>query len=176
VRKRLRTDQDGFGLIELLIAMFILNIGILAIVASFNAGIITLNRASRITTAAVLADQQMELYRAIKWDSIRLASATIPSSAPYTTDPAYTCSGCSMQVVTPPEPSCGSGPAYPDECTASRQATGADGKPYRINTYIRSSTPTGGRDVKLVTVVVRDDGNQSRVFVRQASSFDRSTG
>jgi len=80
VRKRLLADQ-GFGLIELLIAMIILNVGILAIVASFNAGIITLNRASRVTTAAVLADQQMELYRGITYGSIRLGSATIPSSA-----------------------------------------------------------------------------------------------
>ncbi len=165
--------DHGFGLIELLIAMVILNVGILAIVASFNAGIITLNRASRITTAAVLADQQMELYRAITYDSIRLASATIPGAPPYTTDPAYTCSGCSTQITLP---SCGPGPSYPDECNASRQATGADNKLYRVNTYIVESTPTGGRPLKRVTIVVRDDADQSRVYVRQASSFDRSTG
>ena len=169
---RLRVDQRGFGLIELLIAMVILNIGILAIVASFNAGIISLNRASRVTTAAVLADQQMELYRAITYDSIRLASATIPGTAPYTTDPAYTCSGCSTQITTP---TC-SGPPYADECNASRQVTGADNKLYRLNTYITTSTPTGGRSVKLVTIVVRDEADQSRVYVRQASSFDLSTG
>ncbi len=172
MRKWLRADP-GFGLIELLIAMVILNVGILAIVASFNAGIITLNRASRITTASVLADQQMELYRAITYGSIRLASATIPATPPYTTDPAYTCSGCSTQIILP---SCGSGPSYPDECNASRQATGADNKLYRVNTYIVSSTPTGGRPVKLVTIVVRDEADQGRIFVRQASSFDQSTG
>lgn len=166
-------DQEGFGLIELLIAMIILNVGILAIVASFNAGIITLNRASRITTAAILADQQMELYRAITYDSIRLASATIPGTAPYTTDPAYTCTDCSTQIVLP---SCGAGPSYPDECNASRQATGADDKLYRVNTYIREDTPTDGRPLKRVTIVVRDDADQSRVYVRQASSFDLSTG
>ena len=172
MRKRLRADQDGFGLIELLMAIVILNIGILAIVASFNAGIVTLNRASRVTTAAVVADQQMELYHAIKYDSIRLAPATIPGTAPYTTDPAYTCGGCSTQITAP---TC-SGPPYPDECNASRQVTGADGKLYRLNTYIRTSTPTGGRAVKLVTIVVRDEADQGRVFVRQASSFDQSTG
>jgi Tfp pilus assembly protein PilV len=164
---RLRADQ-GFGLIELLMAMVILNIGILAIVASFNAGIITLNRASRITTAAVLADQQMELYRAIRYDSIRLAPATIPGAPPYTTDPAYN----ATQIITP---TC-AGPSYPDECNATRQATGADGKLYRVNTYIVETTPAGGRAVKLVTIVVRDDADQNRVFVRQASSFDQSTG
>jgi Tfp pilus assembly protein PilV len=167
VRKRLRADQ-GFGLIELLIAMVILNVGILAIVASFNAGIITLNRASRITTAAVLGDQQMELYRAIKYDSIRLASSTIPASAPYTTDIAYSAS----QITTP---TC-TGSPLPDECNASRTATGADGKPYRVDTYIVETTPTGGRAVKLVTIVVRDGSELSKIYVRQASSFDQSTG
>jgi type II secretory pathway pseudopilin PulG len=166
-------DQEGFGLVELLIAMVVLNIGILAIVAAFNAGIITLNRASRITTAAVLADQQMELYRAIKYDSIRLDSQTIPGGAPYTSDPAYTCSGCSTQVTTP---DCGSGPSWPDECDASRPATGADGKPYLVDTYILQRAPSGGRPVKQVTIVVRDGTNTTKIYARQASSFDQATG
>ena len=165
-------SEAGFGLVELLMAMVILNVGILAIVAMFNAGIITLNRASRITTAAVIADQQMELYRAITYDSIRLASSTIPGTAPYTTDPAYTCTGCSTQITTP---TC-SGPPYPDECNASRSVTGADNKPYRLNVYIVEQTPTNGRALKRVTIVVRDEDNQSKVYVRQASSFDQSTG
>jgi type II secretory pathway pseudopilin PulG len=168
VRPLRLSDQRGFGLIELLIAMVLLNIGILAIVAAFNAGIITLSRASRVTTAAVLADQQMELYRAITHDSIRLAAATIPGTAPYTTDSAYS----ATQVTTP---TC-AGPSYPDECNASRPVTGADNKSYRLDTYIVQTTPTGGRPVKQVTIVVRDATNTSRVYVRQASSFDQSTG
>jgi Tfp pilus assembly protein PilV len=162
------SDQRGFGLIELLIAMVVLNIGILAIVAAFNAGIITLSRASRVTTAAVLADQQMELYRAITHDSIRLASATIPGTAPYTSDSAYS----ATQITTP---TC-SGPPYPDECNASRTVPGADNKSYRVDTYIVEATPSGGRPVKQVTIVVRDSTNLGRVYVRQASSFDQSTG
>lgn len=160
-------DQGGFGLIELLIAMVILNIGLLAIIASFQAGIITLARASKVTTAAVLGDQQMELYRSINYDSIRLASATIPTVAPYTTDPAYS----ATQITSPTCP----GPSYPDECNASRTVTGADGKSYRVDTYIIQTTPTGGRPVKQVTIVVRD-GDLSRVYVRQATSFDQATG
>ena len=170
--RRLRANQEGFGLIELLIAMVILNVGLLAIIASFQAGIVTLSRASRTTTAAVLADQQMERYRAITHGAIRLASATIPTAAPYTTDPAYTCSGCTPLITTP---TC-SGPPFPDECNASRIATGADNKSYQVDTYIRAMTPTGGRALKHVTIVVRDGGNLSRVYVRQASSFDQSTG
>ncbi|HEV3480675.1 MAG TPA: type II secretion system protein [Gaiellaceae bacterium] len=167
-RKTFSEGEEGFGLIELLIAMVILNIGLLAIVASFQAGIVTLSRASKVTTASVLGDQQMELYRAINYDSIRLATATIPSTAPYTTDTAYSAS----QITTP---AC-SGPPYADECNASRTATGADGKSYRVDTYIVQTTPIGGRPVKQVTIVVRDAANLSSVYARQATTFDQATG
>jgi type II secretory pathway pseudopilin PulG len=165
VRARLRRE-GGFGLIELLMAMTMLNIGLLAVVASFSSGIVSLNRASRVTTAAVLADGQMELYRAITYTNIRLDPGSIPGSAPYTTDTAYNAS----QVITP---AC-AGP--PVECNASRQVTGADGKTYRVDVFIVSVTPTGGRPVKKVTVVVRDYNNLALTFARQVSTFDQSTG
>jgi Tfp pilus assembly protein PilV len=79
VRARLRS-QEGFGLIELLMAMVMLNIGILAIVAAYQTGTFALNRASKISTASALADQQMELYRAIKYDAIALDSSSLGSS------------------------------------------------------------------------------------------------
>src|SRR6478672_6808586 len=79
VRVRLRSEQ-GFGLIELLMAMVMLNIGILAIVAAFNSGIFAINRASRATTASALADQQMELYRALTYAAIALDSNTLASA------------------------------------------------------------------------------------------------
>src|SRR6266487_6368782 len=71
VRVRLRSER-GFGLIELLMAMVMLNVGILAIVAAFSSGTVALNRASKISTASALADSQMELYRAITYNSIGL--------------------------------------------------------------------------------------------------------
>ena len=145
--------------------MTMLNIGLLAVVAAFSSGIVSLNRASRITTAAVLADGQMELYRALTYASIRLEPSSIPGSAPYTTDTAYS----GTQVTA----SC---PGTPDECNASRETTGADGKTYRVDTFIVSTTPTGGRAVKRVTVVVRDPNNLSISFARQVSTFDLSTG
>jgi type II secretory pathway pseudopilin PulG len=164
VRGLLRRE-GGFGLIELLMAMTMLNIGLLAVVAAFSSGIVSLNRASRVTTAAILADGQMELYRALTYGAIRLEPTSIPGVAPYTTDSAYSGS----QVTA----SC---PGPPPECNASRQVTGADNKTYRIDTYIVSTTPTGGRAVKKVTVVVRDFNNLALTFARQVSTFDQSTG
>src|SRR6185312_10869027 len=164
VRAVLRRE-GGFGLVELLIAMAMLNIGLLAVVAAFSSGIVSINRAGRITTASVLADGQMELYRALTYDAIQLDAATIPGTAPYTTDLAYNAS----QVT-------GTCTGSPPECNASRQATGADGKQYRIDTYIVTTAPTGGRNVKKVTVVVRDYDNLTKTYARQVSTFDQSTG
>jgi type II secretory pathway pseudopilin PulG len=164
VRAVQRRD-GGFGLVELLIAMAMLNIGLLAVVAAFSSGIVSINRAGRITTAAVLADGQMELYRALTYDAIKLDPGTIPGTTPYTTDLAYNAS----QVT-------GTCTGSPPECNASRQATGADGRQYRIDTYIVTATPTGGRAVKKITVVVRDYNNLTLTFARQVSTFDQSTG
>ena len=69
--------SEGFGLIELLISMLMLNIGILAIVAAFNSGALALKRAGEISTASVLADKQMELYRALKYTEIALVSTAV---------------------------------------------------------------------------------------------------
>ena len=60
--QRLRSEE-GFGLIELLISMVVLNVGILALMAAFNSGALALRRASELSTAAAIADMQMELYR-----------------------------------------------------------------------------------------------------------------
>jgi Tfp pilus assembly protein PilV len=168
VLKRLRSE-GGFGLVELLLAMLILNIGLLAVVAAFSSGMISLNRASRVTTAAVLADQQMELYRALTYASIRLDTTAVGSTdQKYKDDPLLGGSTSSLITATCAGP--------PDECNPSRVTTGADRKSYRVDTYIQSTAPTGGRPVKKVTIVIRDPSNLAVTFVRQASTFDQSTG
>jgi Tfp pilus assembly protein PilV len=84
--------QDGFGLIELLIAMTMLNIGVLAIVAAFQSGAFALQRASKISTAASVADIQMERYRALTYTAIGLDTTTFntdKNDATYNGDVAY---------------------------------------------------------------------------------------
>jgi type II secretory pathway pseudopilin PulG len=175
VRARLNSEH-GFGLIELLMAMVMLNIGILAVVASFNSGIFALNRASKISTAAALADSQMELYRALTYSSIALDATSLASA-----DNTYKCDtalgvACPNSTSGEQTTSC-SGSPLPNECLPSRTATGADRKQYRVDTYITSSTPTNGRPLKLVTIVVRDATKLSaRPLARVASTFDQSTG
>jgi len=157
-------------------AMVMLNIGILAIVASFNSGMFALNRASKISTASALADSQMELYRAVTYNSIALDSTALGS-----VDNTYKCDaalGASCPNSTSGEitTTC-SGSPLPNECVPSRSVAGADHKNYRVDTYIVYTTPTNGRQLKVVTVVVRDGNTLSaRPYARVSSTFDASTG
>src|SRR3972149_1162002 len=89
---RLRGEK-GFGMIELLAALSVLNIGILAVVAAFNSGAVALRHASQISTAAALGDKQMELYRAIAYNAIVLdTTAVAATDSVYQTDSAYSAS------------------------------------------------------------------------------------
>ena len=166
-------------MIELLIAMMVLNVGILAIVAAFNSGALAMQRASQTSTGSVLADKQMELYRALNWSAIGLRSgvAMDPGSvAEACADPTYAAgfSPCETQqlvVCASPTP----------QCTAMQTGvTGPDGRTYRIDTYIVEDptvvgpTPSG-RPVKRVTVVVRH-ATTLKALSRVTSSFDQSTG
>jgi prepilin-type N-terminal cleavage/methylation domain-containing protein len=62
--------EEGFGLVELLIAMTVLAIALLALVAAFGSGYVALNRANTLGTASVLADTQMETFRAMSYSAI----------------------------------------------------------------------------------------------------------
>jgi Tfp pilus assembly protein PilV len=92
---RLRTvrfvrAEDGFGMIELLAAMVVMLVGILAVFSLFQAGMVQLRRASTATTAAAIADSEMEHFRAIRYDSIGLADAAVlATDATYKAHGAY---------------------------------------------------------------------------------------
>jgi Tfp pilus assembly protein PilV len=184
--QRLRANE-GFGLVELLIAMTVLNVALLALIASFSAGALALTRASKSATAASLADAQIELYRAMTYDSIGLDTAAATDSV-YTSDSACVGAGCSN--IAPTNPSCavitGTGATdwnIPNACNPSRSISGTttpvaspDKLSYRVDTYIRVLTVANQRDTKQVTVVVRDGATLSRTLARVVSVFDCSTG
>ena len=190
-------DDEGFGLVELLIAMTILVIGITAIVAGFSSGIVALQRSSQVSTASVVADQQMESYRRVRFSAIALDTTLFAGvDSTYTTDTAYPPSPPGTLTGACAGSSTASGYYY---CNPSRTTTGPDGRSYRIDSYVRwacvlpapgtvldatvtppTCTPTlagvaKSRAVRSVTVVVRG-GNPSRVLVRETSMFDESTG
>jgi Tfp pilus assembly protein PilV len=165
---RLRT-QAGFGMVEMIVAMAMLNVGLLALMAAFVNGVTTARRAGRVATASTVGDTQMELYRALTYGEIKLDTSSVPTSAPYTTDSAY-----SASMITG---TCSGAVSANPQCNASRTLTGPDHGTYQVDTYIVPITPTNGRTAKQVTVVVRDTQQLGGpALARRTSIFDESTG
>jgi prepilin-type N-terminal cleavage/methylation domain-containing protein len=167
LRRRLGGEQ-GFGLIELLIALTILAIALFALLAAFVTGVSTIRRAGSVSTASALASTQLGLYRALTYSAITLDATAVGSTdSTYQSDTAIP-GGVATEVTS----TC---TGLPNQCNPSRTVTGPDHGQYRIDTYIVATTPTGGRAVKLVTVVVRNASTLA-TYVRRISAFDSSTG
>jgi Tfp pilus assembly protein PilV len=181
ISTRVREDS-GFGVVELLIAMTVMVIGIMAIVAGLGSGIIAVKRAGDESTAAALADAQMEAYRALPNCAIYLNDSTIALAGPaYTADPAYNSTLASrITDNTPllPSGSCAMTSTPTNLTTAHQSLTGADGRSYWVDTYIVKGTAVTGTLVKKVTLVVRDpkDATNATALVRESSEFTPPTG
>jgi type II secretory pathway pseudopilin PulG len=180
-------------LIELLIALIVLAVGIMATAAGFSSGILTVQRGAKTSTAGALADQQMEAYRRLSFGDIATdTTLTTGEDSTYTGDAAYP--GSSWRIMaTCPVPN--TAPYY--YCTPTR-TTSSGGASYRIDSYVTWACPISGstlggtvsaptcsavsgvanRPVKQVTIVVRDASTSTpslRTLVRVTSTFDEST-
>jgi len=147
---RLRAE-DGVTLVELLIAMVVMAIGTAAILAGFNSGIFTVNRARVASTAGALADKQMETYRQIPATLPAVGAPASPSSLPgpdgqtywMKTDVAWSCAVGTYSAGPPPT------------C---------------------SGTPAN-RPVKLVTITMTDGpAAAAKVLFSENATFDSATG
>jgi len=159
-------SQRGFALIELLAAIVMINIGILAILLTLNSGQVTLRRSAELSTASVVADKHMERFRALQYSSIYLDTTSLGATdAMYQGDTAYSATQVSQACSPLAAP-----------CTPSQTVTGPDGRTYRIDTYIVLKTPTDGAGVangdpvKQATVVVRG-ATGSAAVARTVSIF-----
>ena len=169
---RLRSES-GLGLLELLVAMVILTVALLALLAALGTGAASLRRASRTSTAAALADSQLELYRALRYSALSLDAAalgTADGDPVYAGDHPRDAGGALQPDVSA---SC---PALPNECNPRRSLTGQDRLRYRVDTYITQVTPPGGRPGKQVTVIVRDGTRPGAALARVTSLFDPALG
>jgi type II secretory pathway pseudopilin PulG len=161
--ERLR-DQEGFGLVELLIAMTTLAVGLMAMVAAFASASFGVNRGTRVQTATSIADSQIETFKMLIFDHVGTDTSSGVLSAldaTYKNDTACydsvtatyctnTASGNSSykKLIAPTGTTCTAGSTvaginawfYVDAqsarpCDPSRTITGPDGRSYRIDTY-----------------------------------------
>lgn len=167
---KLRQDERGIGLVEVLIAIMIINVAILAMFAMFQAGALSILRASHTSNAAVLADKQMELYRAMLHTDIRLNDSLV-SSADGTHTSASEWGSAAQQVTSS---ACTN--TLPECMPTQASVTGADDRTYRIDTYIQAVTPSSGRAGKQVTVYVRLASDLTKVLAKLTANFDQATG
>lgn len=188
--------EEGFGLIELIIAIVVLQVALLAILGAFSAGSVALGRASRVNTAATMADQQMELYRAMPYDAIGLDTGNAPTTGTYVSDTSVCPSGQTPACAnTAPINNSGndiwsctattgwSVSVYftangANPCTAHRSVSSAaspDGRSYYVDTYITPGAISGLRGTKVVSVVVRQ-GSTATELAKEVTTFDCSTG
>jgi type II secretory pathway pseudopilin PulG len=71
-RVRATTREDGFGLIELLIAMVVLNVGIFALMSVFISAGVAAQRAATTSNGSAVADKVLEVYRGLENKAIYL--------------------------------------------------------------------------------------------------------
>jgi type II secretory pathway pseudopilin PulG len=172
VRARLGGEK-GFGLIELVFAMLLLNIGILSLVGAFQSGALSIVRTASSSNGTAVADKVMEVYRDIRNCGIYLHGGTgndasgypdgIPNStssfySAYHADTAAYAGGTYYNNGTP-----SSSPLWVNE-----NATGSGYTPIPVSnaaclpTNIVSST--GVDPSKAVQLVTGPDGQSYTVF------------
>lgn len=155
-------------MVELLTAMFVLAVALTAVIAVFLSSVLITGRSSQQTTAAFLADQQLEAYRTMVSRDIGLdlGNGTVnaldsnykndAACANSTTNKTCASNGVAATETGPTgvnQDSCATIDSwYPNTlpCTPSRVVgpsttpASPDGRTYRIDTYIVQLAATGG--------------------------------
>ncbi len=170
--RRIAKDERGQGIIELVIAIAIINVAILAMFAMFQAGALSVLRASRTSNGAVVAEKQAELYRALLYRDIQLNDGLVTTAASDSLHISASEWGSSTSQVK--SSTCTS--TLPECMPIQTSVTGADGRAYRVDTFVQAVTPSSGRAGKQVTVVVRLASDTSRILAKLTSNYDLATG
>ena len=170
-RRRL-IDEDGFGMVELIISVFVLTVALLAIGVAFGTAFVSVRAAAKQTVAAKLADTQMERYAALAYSSIGLDATTLSSAK--ASDTTYTADLAALNAARSGTDVTISGCGTSAQCLPVQTTTGTDGKSYRVETFIRDVTSFTTWQERTVTVIVRDPSKSGTPEIyRITSGFDK---
>jgi type II secretory pathway pseudopilin PulG len=164
------------GLVELVVAMFVLTVALLALAAGYESAAISVHKADQKTVAAKLAASQIELYQSLKISSIGLDQTTLTNvqtlgSGSY--DSVYVSDETGLTPTGTDHTILGCGTSA--QCSPIQDVTGPENHPYRIETFVRDVANPGVSTWKerFVTVIVRDRGvSGNPLLFSETSAFD----
>jgi type II secretory pathway pseudopilin PulG len=139
-------SEEGFGLVELLIALTVLTIGIGATLAVFTSSLVALRHTSRAGTALTIAERQLEAYRAMPFACVPRGGSIAPMPGSCSDAPAYA--------------------GFPNPYAASQTVSGDDApdhRSYTVTTAVSASTTN-----PQITVTVAESGT---VLATESSYF-----
>lgn len=163
-------------MIEVVVAIVILTIALLAVMAGYDSAFVSLHDSSQRSVAATLANKQLELYSALPYTAIGL-NPTITANVGNSSNSAYDAlyatnsilngtwytNGSGQQVENPSgtvnDVTYASCTSTAPACLPIQTVTGPDGRTYRIETFIVSVNPDSSNvrwPLLDVTVIVRD--------------------
>ena len=165
-------SEDGFLMVELVAAVVIITVALLALIGAYSLGYFAINSSGQTTQAGLLANNQLELYAAIPYASIGLDATTLASvkssDTYYSTDEtALPGSGSDVTIS-----SCGASA----QCLPVQTITGGDHRTYKLETFIRMianpSVSGSSRTEKIITVLVRNMSAGGAKVVTMQTGFD----
>jgi type II secretory pathway pseudopilin PulG len=169
---RVRAEETGVGLIELLIALTLIAVGVGAALSVFASSIVSLQHGAKQGTAVSLADRQLEAYRAMSFDCLPTSlTSGFTTPAQVGVDPA-----CGTPFVPPDytDPRDPTNPSpYPNPFAATQSVTGTvspDHRAYTVTTSIAANSASCGGNATQIIVSVTLAGNAT-VLAREASCF-----
>jgi len=169
------SEEGGFGVVELVIAVIVIGIALLALMASYDEAFLSVHDSARTTAAADLAEQQLETVSADSYCNLALVPADLTaadSSDPFYQDDWNSLSPAGTDVTS----TClGADGTYEPVQTSVQ---GSDDKDYRVELFIRDVTqnlvPSGTTTERVVTVIVRDPNQTGTPIVfTDSAAFDQ---
>jgi Tfp pilus assembly protein PilE len=164
-------EEDGFGLIELAIAMVVLNVGIFALIAAFQSGTLAVSRSAKTSNATVVADKTMEVFRALENKAIYLNAPSgggndvsgYPNGIPNSTSSWYSKYSADTAAYGGTYYSYSNPSSSPLWVTQSTTGSGYTPIPQSSSSYLPSGlSPDPTKAVQLVT---GPDGQSYPVFI-----------
>ena len=160
-------------LLELIVAVVVLSVALLALMAGYDSAFLSLHKAAQKSSAATLAQNQLELYSALSYSAIGLDTTTLSSVK--ASDSTYTSDEAALDNAASATDHTISGCGTSTQCLPVQTLTGSDHKAYRVETFVRdvSGVAFSGRSERVVTVLVRDPSATGTPEVtRMSAAYD----